>query len=113
MSKKAINRLKAVLAEQGKTNKWLAEELNKNETTISRWCTDFFWVQAYEKRCRCVNTLYTFLPMNKHTTPLHPVGESSNRTLAQPSDSTITFLMNFARLYEPMVEKPQAGKLMN
>ena len=40
MSKKAINRLKAVLAEQGKTNKWLAEELDKNETTISRWCTN-------------------------------------------------------------------------
>ena len=40
MSKKAINRLKAVLAEQSKTNKWLAEELNKNETTISRWCTN-------------------------------------------------------------------------
>jgi len=36
MSKKAINRLKAVLAEQGKTNKWLAEKLDKNETTISR-----------------------------------------------------------------------------
>ncbi len=40
MSKKAINRLKAVLAEQGKTNKWLAEKLDKNETTISRWCTN-------------------------------------------------------------------------
>lgn len=40
MSKKAINRLKAVLAEQSKTNKWLAEELDKNETTISRWCTN-------------------------------------------------------------------------
>jgi len=40
MSNKAINRLKAVLAEQGKTNKWLATELNKNETTISRWCTN-------------------------------------------------------------------------
>ena len=40
MSKKAINRLKAVLAEQGKTNKWLAETLEKNETTISRWCTN-------------------------------------------------------------------------
>jgi len=40
MSNKAINRLKAVLAEQGKTNKWLAVELNKNETTISRWCTN-------------------------------------------------------------------------
>jgi putative transcriptional regulator len=40
MSKKAINRLKAVLAEQGKTNRWLAEQLDKNETTISRWCTN-------------------------------------------------------------------------
>jgi putative transcriptional regulator len=40
MRKKAINRLKAVLAEQGTTNKWLAEKLNKNETTISRWCTN-------------------------------------------------------------------------
>lgn len=40
MSKKAINRLKAVLAEQGKKNKWLAEKLDKNETTISRWCTN-------------------------------------------------------------------------
>jgi len=40
MSKKPINRLKAVLAEQNKTNKWLAEQLKKNETTISRWCTN-------------------------------------------------------------------------
>jgi transcriptional regulator with XRE-family HTH domain len=40
MNKKPINRLKAVLAEQGKTNKWLAEKLDKNETTISRWCTN-------------------------------------------------------------------------
>lgn len=40
MSNKPINRLKAVLAEQGKTNKWLALELGKNETTISRWCTN-------------------------------------------------------------------------
>jgi DNA-binding XRE family transcriptional regulator len=40
MNKKAINRLKAVLAEQGRTNKWLAEALDKNETTISRWCTN-------------------------------------------------------------------------
>lgn len=40
MNSKAINRLKVVLAEQGKTNKWLAEQLEKNETTISRWCTN-------------------------------------------------------------------------
>lgn len=40
MSKKAINRLKVVLAEHRKTNKWLAEKLNKNGTTVSRWCTN-------------------------------------------------------------------------
>ena len=40
MRKKAINSIKAVLAEQTQTNKWLAEQLNKNETTISRWCTN-------------------------------------------------------------------------
>ena len=40
MSKKAINRLKAVLAEQGKTNKWLAEQLGVNQTTVSKWCTN-------------------------------------------------------------------------
>lgn len=40
MSIKPINRLKAVLAEQGRTNKWLAGELGKNETTVSRWCTN-------------------------------------------------------------------------
>lgn len=40
MTLKPINRLKAVLAEQGKTNKWLAEQLEKNETTVSRWCTN-------------------------------------------------------------------------
>ena len=40
MNNKPINRLKAVLAEQSKTNKWLAEQLGKNETTISRWCTN-------------------------------------------------------------------------
>lgn len=40
MKKTAINRLKVVLVEKGKTNKWLAQQLNKNETTISRWCTN-------------------------------------------------------------------------
>lgn len=40
MANKAINRLKVVLAEQNKTNKWLAEKLANNETTVSRWCTN-------------------------------------------------------------------------
>ncbi|MFY7843720.1 helix-turn-helix transcriptional regulator [Chryseobacterium gambrini] len=34
----AINRLKAVLAEKQKTSKWLANQLDKSETTVSRWC---------------------------------------------------------------------------
>jgi len=40
MQMKPINRLKIVLAEQNKTNKWLAEIIHKNETTVSRWCTN-------------------------------------------------------------------------
>jgi transcriptional regulator with XRE-family HTH domain len=40
MSKKAINRLKVVLAERNVSSKWLAEQLGKNEATISRWCTN-------------------------------------------------------------------------
>ena len=40
MSEMSINRLKVVLVEQNRTNKWLAEQLNKNETTVSRWCTN-------------------------------------------------------------------------
>ncbi|PBQ34681.1 transcriptional regulator [Sphingobacteriaceae bacterium] len=38
--KRASNRIKAVLAEQGKTNNWLAEQLDKNRTTVSKWCTN-------------------------------------------------------------------------
>lgn len=40
MTKKAINRLKVVLAEEGRTNKWLAQQLKKNTATVSRWCTN-------------------------------------------------------------------------
>ena len=40
MTRKAINRLKVVLAEKNLTSKWLAEKLGKNEATISRWCTN-------------------------------------------------------------------------
>jgi len=35
-----INRLKVVLAEKKKTNKWLAEQLGKDPATISKWCTN-------------------------------------------------------------------------
>lgn len=40
MMQKPINRLKVVLVEQNKTSKWLAEELEKNPATVSRWCTN-------------------------------------------------------------------------
>lgn len=35
-----LNRIKAVLAEKGKTNKWLAETLGKGQNTVSKWCTN-------------------------------------------------------------------------
>jgi len=37
---KDLNRLKVVLAEKKRTNKWLAEQLGKNVTTVSKWCTN-------------------------------------------------------------------------
>jgi DNA-binding XRE family transcriptional regulator len=40
MNRKAINRIKVVLVEKNLTSKWLAEQLGKNEATISRWCTN-------------------------------------------------------------------------
>ncbi len=38
MGKPIYNRIKAVLAEQDKTNKWLANEVGMNSNTISKWC---------------------------------------------------------------------------
>jgi transcriptional regulator with XRE-family HTH domain len=39
-NKPAYNRIKAVLAENSKTNLWLAEKLKRNKATISKWCTN-------------------------------------------------------------------------
>ena len=35
-----INRLKVILAEKKRTNKWLAEQLGKDPATVSKWCTN-------------------------------------------------------------------------
>ena len=32
------NRIKVVLVEQGKTSRWLAEQIGRQENTVSRWC---------------------------------------------------------------------------
>ncbi len=35
-----INRIKAVLAEEGKTGRWLAEKVGRDPVTVSKWCTN-------------------------------------------------------------------------
>lgn len=35
-----LNRIKAVLAEQEKTSKWLAEQVGKSACTVSKWCSN-------------------------------------------------------------------------
>ena len=40
MENKDLNRLKVVLAEKKKTNKWLAEQWGKAPATNSQWCTN-------------------------------------------------------------------------
>jgi putative transcriptional regulator len=40
MTKKNINRIKVVLAEKNKTNKWLAEQLGKDQAIVSKWVTN-------------------------------------------------------------------------
>lgn len=37
---KDINRLKAVLADKKRTNRWLADILDRDEATVSKWCTN-------------------------------------------------------------------------
>ena len=37
MCREYINRIKIALAEQNKTNRWLAEKTGKSDITISRW----------------------------------------------------------------------------
>ena len=40
MANNDLNRLKVVLVEQHKTAKWLAEHMDKDPATISKWCTN-------------------------------------------------------------------------
>lgn len=40
MESQKTNRIKIALVENGKTGKWLAEQVGKNEATVSRWCSN-------------------------------------------------------------------------
>ena len=51
---KDINRLKVVLADKKRTNKWLAEQLGKDPATVSKWCTN-----------SCQPTLETLIKISK------------------------------------------------
>lgn len=40
LTSKEFNRIRVVLAELNKKNKWLAEKLGKNQATVSQWCNN-------------------------------------------------------------------------
>ncbi len=69
---KYINRLKVVLAEQHKTNLWLAKELGKDPATVSKWCTN------------------TAQPSLETLTAIAECLHIDVRTLLNPNDSAIT-----------------------
>ena len=37
---KDLNRIKVMLAEKKRTNKWLAEQIGVDQATVSKWCTN-------------------------------------------------------------------------
>lgn len=55
--RKGINRIKVVLAEQKKTNKWLAQQLGKDPATVSKWCTNTAQpsLETLSEIARCLN----------------------------------------------------------
>ncbi len=40
MKRKLLNRIKVVLAEKNKSNKWQAEQLDKDPAMVSKWVTN-------------------------------------------------------------------------
>jgi putative transcriptional regulator len=40
MAKKNLNKVKLVLVAKNKTSNWLAKQIKKSPTTVSRWCTN-------------------------------------------------------------------------
>ncbi len=54
---KDINRLKVLLAEKKRTNKWLAAELGKDPATVSKWCTNTMQpnVETLVEIAKCLN----------------------------------------------------------
>jgi putative transcriptional regulator len=40
MAKKHLNKVKLALVAKNKTSNWLAKQVKKSPTTVSRWCTN-------------------------------------------------------------------------
>ena len=40
MREQGLNRIKLALVEKKRTSKWLSEQLKKDPTTVSKWCTN-------------------------------------------------------------------------
>ena len=64
-----LNRLKVVLVEQGKTGKWLAEQLGKSNCTVSKWCSN------------------SIQPDLQHIDKIETILNIDRRTLIEPSDN--------------------------
>lgn len=58
-----LNRLKVILTEKKKTNKWLAEQLGCAPTTVSKWCTNSSQpsLESIEKIANLLDIDYTEL----------------------------------------------------
>ena len=57
MVSKNLNRIKVVLAEKQRSNKWLAEQLGKGPATVSKWCTNSAQpnLENLVERAKCLN----------------------------------------------------------
>lgn len=66
---KRLNRIKVVLAEQGRTNKWLAQQIGKDPATISKWCTNTAQppLEAFVAISKCLGVTMEKLIWNSET----------------------------------------------
>lgn len=66
---KDINRIKFLLVEKKRTNKWLAEQLDKDSATVSKWCTNTLQpnVETLVEIAKLLNVEIKdlFLPINR------------------------------------------------
>ena len=88
---KDLNRLKVVLAEKKRTNKWLAEQLGKNVTTVSKWCTNTSQpdLQTLDKIASLLEIdVKDLLNSTRENIMYIPVGKSAGKTQSRLCTTT-------------------------